>query len=277
MRRIGVCSWSLRPHDAADLVVRMRACGLSAVQLALDPIRAGGGWPKAGAARELQDAGVTIVSGMMAMAGEDYSTLDSIRRTGGVRMDGTWAQNLASARANAALAKQLDLTLVTFHAGFLPHDPNDPERRVMIDRLRRIADVFGAEGIDVAFETGQEDAATLLSIIQEIDRPTVGVNFDPANMILYGMGDPVAALKHLAPWVRQVHVKDAMPPKKRGEWGQEVAVGTGAVDWRGFFRVLDSGLRDVNLVIERETGESRERDIIGARQLIERHLAEGAR
>src|SRR5438552_165549 len=152
LHRIGVCSWSLSPRDVRDLADKARACGVEGVQLALDPIRKGA-WPEGETARVLRAEGITVMSGMMAMAGEDYSTLESIRRTGGVRPDEHWEENLASAAANAALAARLGLALVTFHAGFLPHGrtvEEDGLRRVMLERVGRIADVFSAAGVSVA-------------------------------------------------------------------------------------------------------------------------------
>lgn len=278
MRHVGVCSWSLRPAGPGDLVSALAECGVHAVQLALDPIRTGA-WPEAETAARLRSAGIGVISGMMATAGEDYSTLDSIRRTGGLRPDGTWTANLAAAEANAALAKRLGVSLVTLHAGFLPHEGNDPERGVMMERLRRVAGVFAARGVDVALETGQESAETLLEVLADLDAvgARVGVNFDPANMILYGMGEPVEALRRLAPRVRQIHIKDADPAVDPGEWGTEVPAGTGNVNWPEFFRLLRSACPGVNLVIEREAGESRVADIRTARALIERFMVGSGR
>jgi len=274
MGRIGVCSWSLRPTSAADLVEKVKLCGVSGVQLALDPIRRGE-WDEAETERLLGEAGIAILSGMMGMEGEDYTTLESIKRTGGVRPDVTWARNLESARQNAQIAHRLGIKLVTFHAGFLPHDGGGPgagERHTMVMRLRELAAVFATWSVKVALETGQEDAKTLIAVLNALGKPVVGVNFDPANMILYGMGDPVAALRLLAPWVRQVHIKDAKASREAGAWGAEVPAGTGEVDWPGFFRVLKEQGVDVDLLIEREAGHSRIDDVKRARPVIEQNL-----
>lgn len=264
-RRIGVCSWSLQPKSPQDLLQSLAATGLRAVQLALDPIRTGA-WNEAETRSALK--GIEVLSGMMGTKGEDYSTPDSIRRTGGVRPDATWPDNLAAAKANAALAHRLGITLVTFHAGFLPHDHNDPERARMISRLREIADIFAHSGIRIALETGQESADTLLEVLHDL--PTVGVNFDPANIILYGMGDPVGAVKKLSPRIVQFHIKDALPAKHPGQWGEEVVVGTGAggVRWPDFFRA--AAAIPGNFIIEREAGNNRIGDIISAREFLER-------
>ncbi|HIA27537.1 MAG TPA: hypothetical protein EYN79_05370, partial [Planctomycetes bacterium] len=87
-------------------------------------------------------------------------------------------------------------------------------------------------GVKLALETGQESAATLEGALEALGRSDVGVNFDPANMILYGMGNPVEALVRLAPRVAQIHIKDALASEVAGEWGSEVVVGTGEVDWQ---------------------------------------------
>jgi L-ribulose-5-phosphate 3-epimerase len=271
-RRLGVCSWSLRPEGPADLVESVRRTGLRVVQLALDPLRTGE-WDEQETLRVLDGAGIEIASGMMGMAGEDYSSLESIKRTGGVRPDEHWSVNLEAARANADLAGRLGLDLVTFHAGFIPHTEggaHDPLRGVMVERLRAIVEPFTVAGVDIGFETGQETAATLIEALDEIDRPGVFVNFDPANMILYGMGDPVEAIRLLAPRVRQVHLKDATPSRAPGEWGTEVPLGEGDVDWAAFFRIVED--LDVDMMIEREAGETRLNDVAAARGFAEQHL-----
>lgn len=270
--RLAVCTWSLRPRSVEELVDRVRATGLSAVQLALEPIRTGA-QPLDEVHAALGAAGIRILSGMMETVGEDYSTLESIRRTGGVVPDETWEANLAVAEECARIAEVLGITLVTFHAGFIPHDVEDPRHGVLAERIRQIARVFASRGAHVALETGQETADTLAELLAELGDTGVGVNFDPANMILYGMGDPVQALRRLAPWVRQVHIKDAVASERPGEWGTEVPVGEGDVDWAAFFAAMrDTGLR-VDLAIEREAGDRRVEDVRRAREVVARHVA----
>ena len=89
----------------------------------------------------------------------------------------------------------------------------------------------------------------------------VAVNFDPANMILYDMDDPIEALHLLAPYVRQVHVKDAKRTKVKGQWGEEVIVGTGEVDWIAFVRILAEVDFEGGYIFEREAGDNRVGDI----------------
>ena len=265
--RLGVCSWSLRPKTAADLVASVVRLGLPKIQLALGPVLEdaeafGDVMPR------LRDAGVRIASGMLEAVGEDYSTLETIKATGGVRPDEHWPATLERARGVAALAAAESIPLVTLHAGFIPHEPGDPARAIVIERLRTLADVFGDHGVRVGLETGQETAATLLDALDELGHENVGVNFDPANMILYGMGDPVDAIRLLSDHVVQVHAKDATPTENPGTWGGEVPLGTGAVDWNRFLEVVATLDESIDVVIEREAGDAREDDILAARRRL---------
>ena len=265
--RLAVCSWSLQPASPADLVAKLKSTGIRRVQLALDPLRDSPGvWGKTPAL--FRKKGITTVSGMFGCVGEDYSTLETIRATGGVAPDATWEQNWANMRATAALAQQLGLKLVTFHAGFLPHKEKDPNFAKMLRRLAETADAFQAANITVGLETGQETAPVLVQLLQKLKRPNVGVNFDPANMILYDKGDPIAALRVLGPWIRQVHIKDARRTKVPGTWGEEVAAGTGEVDWPAFFATLQELNYAGDFVIEREAGSQRVADIRTAKEVV---------
>ncbi len=265
--RLAVCSWSLQPTSPKDLLEKLLATGIRRVQLALDPLRDSPAvWGETAAL--LRQNGITIVSGMFGCIGEDYTTLESIRATGGIAPDATWEQNWTNIRATVALSQQLGLKLVTFHAGFLPHEENDPSFAKMLRRLTETADAFKAAKIKLGLETGQETAPVLAVLLKKLKRRTVGVNFDPANMILYDKGDPIAALRLLGPWVRQVHIKDAKRTKVPDTWGEEVPVGTGEVDWPAFFATLREANFKGDFVIEREAGNQRVADIRTAKDVV---------
>ena len=258
----------MRPSDPAQLVERLRGAGMDRVQLALVPmVDAPQVW--AGAAEALRAAGIAIESGMLAPRGEDYSSIPRIRETGGLRPDATWEDNQKLAMGVARAASTLGLSLVTFHAGFIPHDRRDPWRARMIERLRTVADLFADEGVRVAFETGQESAPCLLEALEEIDRPKAGVNFDPANMLLYGAGDPLEGFRLLKPWVRQVHAKDAVASGQPDVWGRETPVGGGGVPWRAFMAEVAMLPAEVAVVIEREGGERRVEEVASARAFLQ--------
>jgi sugar phosphate isomerase/epimerase len=267
--RLAVCSWSVQPASPQELAARLEDIGIHRVQLALDPLREN---PEVWDATEacFGDKGISVVSGMFGCVGEDYSTLQSIRDTGGLAPDSTWEQNRRNIRATVPIARRLGLKLLAFHAGFLPHDESDPNFGKMLGRLSEVADVFADAGMNLGLETGQETAPVLLEVLQKLNKKNVGVNFDPANMILYDKGDPIEALRVLGGWVRQVHIKDAVRTKVPGTWGEEVPVGTGQVDWRAFIATLNAHSFTGDLVIEREAGQQRVADIRFARQTLER-------
>ena len=259
LSRPAVCTWSLQPTSDADLVERVKATGLDRVQLALD------GATDATFA-VLGDAGIAVVSGMVGAVGEDYSTIARIEETGGVVPDATWPQTRKNMKKAAALAGRHGVGLVTLHAGFIPEDHDDPVFSKVQERLADAAGIFDANGAAIALETGQESADALLAMLAE-SGDWIGVNFDPANMLLYGSGDPLEAVEKLLPHVRQVHLKDAIASNTPGEWGVEVALGEGEVDWRRFFATLASGGFAGPFAIEREAGERRVEDVRQAARL----------
>lgn len=260
LNRLAVCSWSLQPTDPDDLIDKVAQTGLTAIQLALDPVRSKPlVWGEIGEA--VATAGMAFVSGMFGAVGEDYSSFESIRRTGGLVPDETWELNWKNIQQNAKLARALGLPLVTFHAGFLPHAPADPKFPILIDRLRRVADLFGELGIDLGLETGQETAETLNRFLDELDRANVGVNFDPANMLIYDMGEPIQSLTSLLPRVKQCHIKDASRSTESNPKGREEPVGDGDVDWKLFLATLRKAGYAGSLVIEREGGSDRVADV----------------
>lgn len=261
--QIGVCSWSLQATGPEDLAEKVNALGVKRVQLGLTPHRGDtGAWD--GAGEVLGASGITIVTGMYSTIGEDYTTPETIRRTGGIVPDEHWDENVELAHATAAIAKELGLPYIMAHAGFLPHDPNDPDYKKLADRVATITEIFEKEaGAGLLMETGQESADSLLMFLDEMKKrgKNVAVNFDPANMVLYDMDEPIEALRKVAPHVRQVHVKDAKRTTVKGQWGEEVVVGTGEVDWAAFVRILAEADFDGSYIFEREAGGDRVGDI----------------
>lgn len=273
--RLAVCSWSLQPACPADLVRDLRTIGLARLQLDLDPFREqAAAW--ADAPSLFAENGIAPVSGMFRTVGEDYTTLETIRLTGGIVPDVTWEQNWNNAQITARNAARLGLTFVMFHAGFLPHDPADPNVAKVAGRVRRIARLFADHGIRLGCETGQETAASLKAFLEHLDDPNVAVNFDPANMLLYNNGDPIAALRVVSRWVKGVHLKDAAVTKTPGAWGDELTVGTGEVDWPAFFATLADIGYPGWLCFEREAGSQRVADIKAGVDFVKKLLEAGS-
>jgi sugar phosphate isomerase/epimerase len=258
---IGVCSWSLQPKDTAQLVAGVKELGLSHVQLALGPLLMLDDKRKHFELGQLRAAGVKLTAGMIAFPGEDYSSIDAIRRTGGYVPDDQWELRRRLSEQAAVLGAELGLKAVTTHVGFVPPKGQTGYDK-MLGRVRDVARDFGGHGIELGMETGQESAAELLEFLHDLDTPNVFVNFDPANMILYGAGDPVDAIRTLGRHIRHVHVKDGTTSAKPGEaWGEEVPFGTGDVGPQRFLAALHRIDYRGPLVIEREAGNQRMADV----------------
>ncbi len=248
---IGICTWSLQ-NDLAHVLETLEISGLDHLHLdisAADAFRPA-----------IAEQGLTVTSTMIAFPQEDYSTMERIRETGGIMPDDCWDQNRVLALDAICKTAEMGVPYLSTHAGFIDHADKDGYEKFMI-RLKELADCAQENGILLILETGQETAIDLRSCLEELDHPAVGVNFDPANMILYGKGDPIEALEVLAPWIKHVHIKDATATQVSGEWGAEVAWGNGDVDTAAFLAKLEEIGYTGALAIEREAGDSRMEDI----------------
>jgi sugar phosphate isomerase/epimerase len=217
-----------------------------------------------------KSSGVALTAGMINFAGEDYTTIASIRRTGGYAPTDEWETRRDVTLAAARVAKELGIDLLSTHVGFVPMS-SDPNYRVMVDRVGEIAAEFERLDVTLLMETGQESASELLQFMNDLPARNVGVNFDPANMILYGAGDPIEAIGTLGRHIRHVHVKDATGSGHPGtQWGEEVAFGSGQVPPREFLDALKEAGYAGPLVIEREAGDDRMADVREAIEALSR-------
>jgi sugar phosphate isomerase/epimerase len=207
-------------------------------------------------------AGLQLTGAMLGFPGEDYTTPDTIKHSGGFGNPATRAERLERLAWALDRTVALGLNDLSFHAGFLP-EPHDPDRKPFLDTLAKAAGMAAVKGVTIAFETGQETADLLNQTLADLKCPNAKVNFDPANMLLYDMGDPLRAVELLGPHIRSVHVKDANRPTTPGQWGEEVPLGQGQVNIAKFVETLKKvGYRGA-LCVEREVGdqEQRVRDI----------------
>jgi len=207
-------------------------------------------------------AGFEITAAMLGFPGEDYTTPQTIKETGGFGNPATRAQRLETLEWGLARTRALGVNLLTLHGGFLP-EPEDADRRPFLDTLGQAAALAKEKGITLGLETGQETADLLRRTLDDLQCDNVKVNFDPANMLLYNMGDPIRAVEVLGPDICSVHCKDANVPTTPGAWGEEVPLGQGQVDMRRFVQALKNAGYTGSLVIEREVGdqEGRMRDV----------------
>jgi sugar phosphate isomerase/epimerase len=255
---IGVCSWSLQVRNIPELKGFLDRLGIDVVQIACgDPHHAswdeGDAMPAAARA-----AGFRMSGAMLGFPGEDYTTPQTIEKTGGFGDPATRSERLDRFRWGLQRTRELGLTDLMLHAGFIP-EVGDPGRKSFLDTLAEVGELARREGITVAFETGQERSELLRRTLDDLRSPNLKVNFDPANMLLYDKDDPIKAVELLAPDIRSVHVKDANRPTQKGAWGTEVPLGQGQTDTKRFVQTLkEAGYRGP-LCIEREVGSQEER------------------
>lgn len=271
---IGVCSWSLQVKNVPELRRLLDDLGLNVVQIACgDPQHAS--WEEGDLLPEaVRAAGFTLTGAMLGFPGEDYTTPDTIRRTGGFGNPADRPVRLERLAWALDRTRDLGLTDLMLHAGFLP-EPRDPDRKPFLDTLAKVSAMAQAKTVTIAFETGQESADLLRRTLDELKCPNLKVNFDPANMLLYDKGDPLRAVEILGPDIRSVHVKDANRPITPGAWGEEVPLGQGQVNIPAFIRALQKAGYRGPLCIEREVGdqEARIRDISHGVRVLRECLA----
>lgn len=208
----------------------------------------------------LEKLGIAITCVFAGFEGESYADIPTVARTVGLVPRATRGARLAELIEIADFARLLAVDAVGLHLGFIPHDRGDALRAEVVEATRRVADHCATLGQHVHLETGQETADALLEFIQDVERDNLHVNFDPANMILYGSGEPIAALKQVGRYVRSVHLKDAKWAANPGqEWGQEVPLGEGDVGIETYLRTLDELGYTGPLTIEREIPHEPER------------------
>lgn len=183
----------------------------------------------------------------------------------------------------AEYAAEAGIPAILTHAGFLPENYCDPEFPGVVEALRRVASRCASLGITFLFETGQETPVALLRHIRATGFDNLGINLDTANLIMYGKGNPIDALKVYAPLVKSIHAKDGLPPTgAMGETpngpvellGPEVPIGQGSVDFERFLPALAATGFDGPILIEREVPEpQRTSEILVARDYIRSILA----
>jgi len=249
---VGVCSWSL-----GNDFEKIAEAGVDCVHLAIAPAIANNGNQYLA---KVAKSKLKITATMINFPQEDYSTLESIKATGGIVPDDCWWDNRELALRAIELTAELKVRFLSMHFGFI-ETQNLAKAKTLIERTKMLADKAGEHNVTLLMETGQESADELRGFIEKLHHPALGVNFDPANMILYGKGNPVEAVGILGPWIKHVHIKDALRAKMPGEWGTEVVWGTGEVNAVGFLKALKLVDYTGALAVEREGGDDRLGDI----------------
>jgi len=190
--------------------------------------------------------------------------------TVGVVARETRGARVAHIKKASDFARQCGIPAVQTHCGFIPENPNDPVYKEAVETIRDIAEYCKRNGQNLRYETGQETPITLVRTMKDVGTDNQGVNFDLANLILYGKANPVDAIELLGPYIQGIHAKDGLWPTDPKKLGEEVPIGKGKVDFpRIIARLKELDYRGA-VTIERETsGPQQMEDVRAAKAFLE--------
>lgn len=271
---VGVFSSSLAIPDLVEALRKAKEIGINVVQIGPLPEE----WYGSEGVRKIEETtgelGVELSAVCVAYKGEDYSDMESVRGTVGLTNPDLLPERMEHTKRVVDFAQALGIDKITLHIGVIPKERGSLEYKRLLDVAKEIADYCGDRKIIFALETGQETGEEQREFIERTKRENVKVNFDPANMILYGTGRPVQTIEVLGPYIVHTHAKDGKWPTEEGKLGEEVPLGEGEVDIPAYVKALyDAGYRGP-LVIEREAGVDRIGDILRGKELLEKIVSE---
>ena len=213
-------------------------------------------------AKQFADAGIAVSLVFCGYAGESYESIEIVKQTVGLVPPASRAERVQKTKGIADFAAWLGAPGIGVHVGAVSEDHESADFAEMVDVIADVADHCAALGLTMNLETGQETADTLLHLLESVGRDNLGVNFDPANMILYGAGKPLEALRKVGAHLKSCHCKDATWSDQPGvTWGLETPLGEGDVGMANFIATLKDLAYTGPLTIERE--------ISGAQQITD--------
>lgn len=269
---IGVMFWA--EDDPVETIREIKGFGVASGQLGIRgdlPIEpsTSHAWKQALAAEEFR-----VVTVFCSYIGESYKDIPTVQQTVGFIPPATREEREQRTKDVSHFAADIGSSSIACHIGFVPENPEDPDYVAVREIVRRICDHAALHGQTFALETGQETADVLLNFVKDVDRPNLGINFDPANLILYGTGDPILAVEVLHDHLLSVHCKDGVWPPKMpaGALGSETPLGEGAVGMEKFIAKLKQlGYKGtLNIEHEIEDRQQRAADIRKAVELLTR-------
>jgi sugar phosphate isomerase/epimerase len=264
--RLGIILGVSRQPDAA--IKRVHDLGFPTCQVAVQD-------PGAEAAANLRIAldryGVEATSAVATGPGKEIYDFYQGPLTIGLVPREYRAQRIARFQATSDFAVKAKIPAVQGHCGFIPENPNDAAYKEAVEAIRTVAAYCRQNGQKFRCETGQETPITLVRAIRDVGLDNVGVNFDAANLIMYGKANPVDAVEILGPYIQGVHAKDGLYPTDPKQLGKEVPIGEGKVNFPALIaRLKQVGYRNP-LTIEREiSGEKQTADILASKAFLEK-------
>ncbi|MGQ9731331.1 MAG: sugar phosphate isomerase/epimerase family protein [Candidatus Zipacnadales bacterium] len=266
---VGVFLCSTAIEDPFESALKLKEMGITNTQIGpLDPSF----YTEENAAKlkaHLAELGIEPTTLFVGFPGESYANMAAVRETVGLLDAQRVEERKAIFKRAIDFTAKLGAPRIALHVGFIPSDTTDPTYKRLVADVQELADYAAEKGLGLSLETGQETAEELLEFIHHVNRPNLGINFDPANLILYGKDKPIEALEKVKDYVVSCHCKDGIWPTEEGQLGTEVPLGEGQVDIRAFVAKLKEIGYQGPLTIEREAGDDRIGDILRGKALLE--------
>lgn len=211
---------------------------------------------------------------------------------GGVQVQAENPQKIREFCKVIDIARRLETPVVSAHIGVIPADEHNPVYPVMLEAVTAIGRYAAARNITIAIETGPEPPAVLRKFIEQTDGG-VGVNLDPANLVMVQNIDAVSAVKELKDHIVHTHAKDGIhlqscDPERvyrafaeggfarlvaeTGELFREVPLGAGSVNFPAYLNALHEIGYTGFLTIEREAGNDISGNIRTAIEFLRQQL-----
>ena len=183
------------------------------------------------------------------------------------------AMRVGQIKLGADFAALIGVRAIITHLGFIPENPSDPQYPGIVTTVREIAQYCRKKGLEFWFESGQETPVTLRRLIEDVDMPNLGINFDTANVVLYGKGNPLDSTEIFGPHIKNLHAKDGLYPTDPRKLGREVPIGQGKADFPSILKTLKEQAFDGEIIIEREiSGPQQIKDIKHASAFLKQCL-----
>ena len=255
-------------NDPDAAMAKIKALGLPTCQVYVEKFEEGlaGKLTKA-----LEKYGIEATSIVVGGPGKEVWDFYGGPMTIGLVPRVTRAARIAQIKKASDFAKECGVPAVQTHCGFIPENPNEELYKETVAAMREVAEYCRRNGQNFRYETGQETPITLVRAIQDVGLDNQGVNFDLANLILYGKANPVDAIEILAPYVQGIHAKDGLWPTNPKDLGEEVPIGKGKVDFPRIIARLKEMKYPGAVTIEREiSGPQQMEDVRGAKEYLEK-------
>lgn len=258
-----------------DRFEHVRQFGLNVCQLGCGDMKTANEETAQTVVEASQESGVRVCAVWAGLPGPARWNFTEGPITLGLVPDQYRQDRIAALKTWADFAQWIGAPAIITHVGFIPENLTDPLFPVVVEALREVAEYCAERNIGFWFETGQETPVVLLRTIEKVGTGNLGINLDPANLILYGKGNPIDALDVFGPYVRNIHVKDGFYPTDGDNLGKEVPVGQGKVRFPEFLARLKEIGFDGELIIEREiSGDQQIKDIRQTVDDLRRWLAD---